>query len=48
MGICFWKWGILPHEFLACTEREKHIILGMVDYYVQLEEKQIKKASKGS
>lgn len=46
MGLCFWKFGILPHEFEKCSQREKHMMLGFASYYQELEEKAIKKASK--
>lgn len=43
MGLCFWKWGRFPHEFDSCSEREKRIILGMVQFYQEEERKASKK-----
>lgn len=43
MGLCFWKWGRFPHEFEECSEREKHIILGMAQFYAEEEEKAMNK-----
>lgn len=43
MGLCFWKWGRFPHEFLECSEREKRVMLGMAKYYAEEEQKALKK-----
>lgn len=45
-GLCFSKFGILPHEYALLTEREKAIMIAQLQIDAEEMEKQNKKLRK--
>lgn len=43
MGFCFYKYGILPPEYMKLNDTDKILMLSALEYYNKKEEKAMKK-----